>query len=97
MSGPLTGVRVVELAGLGALPFATLKLADMGADVIRVEQPGKDRSPEFSTVKKSPEVEERETLFDALNRNKRSMILNLKDPNGLRVEIMGETTTEKGN
>ena len=38
MSGPLTGVTVVELAGLGALPFGTLKLADMGADVIRVDR-----------------------------------------------------------
>jgi len=35
-SGPLAGVRVIELAGLGALPFGALKLADMGADVIRV-------------------------------------------------------------
>ena len=38
MSGPLQGVTVVELAGLGALPFGTLKLADMGADVIRVDR-----------------------------------------------------------
>ena len=40
MSGPLTGVTIVELAGLGALPFGTLKLADMGADVIRVDRAG---------------------------------------------------------
>jgi 2-isopropylmalate synthase len=38
MSGPLAGVKVVELAGLGALPFGTLKLADMGADVIRIDR-----------------------------------------------------------
>ena len=38
--GPLDGVTIIELAGLGALPFATLKLADMGADVIRVHPPG---------------------------------------------------------
>jgi alpha-methylacyl-CoA racemase len=38
MSGPLEGVTIIELAGLGALPFGTLKLADMGADVIRVER-----------------------------------------------------------
>ncbi len=36
--GPLEGVRIVELAGLGALPFGSLKLADMGADIIRVER-----------------------------------------------------------
>ncbi|MFP6641029.1 MAG: CoA transferase, partial [Myxococcota bacterium] len=38
MSGPLSGIKVIELAGLGALPFGTLKLADMGADVIRVDR-----------------------------------------------------------
>ena len=38
--GPLDGVKIIELAGLGALPFGTLKLADMGADVIRVHPPG---------------------------------------------------------
>ena len=41
MAGPLAGVRVVELAGLGALPFATLKLADMGAEVVRVDRMGR--------------------------------------------------------
>jgi alpha-methylacyl-CoA racemase len=45
MSGPLTGVTVIELAGLGALPFATLKLADMGADVIRVDRAGAVPNP----------------------------------------------------
>ena len=37
--GPLQGVTIIELAGLGALPYGTLKLADMGADVIRVHPP----------------------------------------------------------
>ena len=37
-AGPLAGVRILELAGLGALPFATMKLADMGADVIRINR-----------------------------------------------------------
>ena len=38
MHGPLAGVTIVELAGLGALPYGSLKLADMGVDVIRVER-----------------------------------------------------------
>ncbi len=38
--GPLTGVRVVEIAGLGAGPFCAMMLADMGADVVRVDRPG---------------------------------------------------------
>ena len=40
MAGPLTGVRVIELAGLGALSCGSLRLADMGAEVIRVERHG---------------------------------------------------------
>ena len=38
--GPLTGVRIVEIAGLGAGPFCAMMLADMGADVVRVDRPG---------------------------------------------------------
>src|SRR5687768_3855633 len=36
--GPLDGIRIIELAGLGALPFGSLKLADMGASIVRVER-----------------------------------------------------------
>ena len=39
MSGPLTGLRVVELAGIGPGPHAAMVLADLGADVVRVERP----------------------------------------------------------
>ena len=38
--GPLTGLRVVELAGIGPAPFAAMVLADLGADVVRVDRPG---------------------------------------------------------
>jgi alpha-methylacyl-CoA racemase len=38
--GPLAGVRVVELAGIGPGPFAAMLLADLGADVVRVDRPG---------------------------------------------------------
>lgn len=43
--GPLAGVRVVELAGLGAAPYGVMLLADLGADVVRVDRPGADRDP----------------------------------------------------
>lgn len=43
MSGPLAGVRIVELAGLGPAPFCAMMLADHGAEVIRVERPGAQR------------------------------------------------------
>ena len=39
MSGPLTGLRVVELAGIGPVPHAAMVLGDLGADVVRVERP----------------------------------------------------------
>jgi alpha-methylacyl-CoA racemase len=69
-SGPLAGVRVIEMAGIGPAPFATMSLADMGADVIRVERPG---GAEMSTA--PPER-------DVLNRGKRSLALDVKHPDG---------------
>ncbi|WP_435856048.1 CaiB/BaiF CoA transferase family protein [Streptomyces physcomitrii] len=66
--GPLTGVRVVELAGIGPGPFAAMLLADLGADVVRVERPagGLGIAPEK----------------DLTNRNKRSVAVDLKSPGG---------------
>src|SRR5438876_7592815 len=74
-SGPLAGVTVIELAGLGALPFATLKLADMGCDVIRVNRP--------SEVPAQPE-ERGQREFD---RGRRSIAVDLKHAAGLEVVL----------
>jgi alpha-methylacyl-CoA racemase len=73
--GPLDGVTIIELAGLGALPFATLKLADMGADVIRVHPPGE--VPELKP-------EHRDSEFD---RGRRSITVDLKSPEGVEVML----------
>jgi len=65
--GPLRGVRVVELAGIGPAPFACMMLAELGAEVIRVERPGGGLTfgpPEFELV----------------NRGRRSVALDLKNP-----------------
>ncbi|MGW1781231.1 CaiB/BaiF CoA transferase family protein [Streptomyces sp. NPDC002143] len=67
--GPLTGVRVVELAGIGPGPFAGMLLADLGADVVRVDRPG------GSALAVDP-------AHDVTNRNKRSVIVDLKSPDG---------------
>ncbi|MDV9177891.1 CaiB/BaiF CoA-transferase family protein, partial [Streptomyces sp. W16] len=67
--GPLSGVRVVELAGIGPGPFAAMLLADLGADVVRVDRPG---GPGLGV---SPE-------HDVTNRNKRSVLVDLKAPDG---------------
>jgi alpha-methylacyl-CoA racemase len=71
-SGPLTGIRVVELAGLGPAPFAAMFLADLGADVIRLDRPGSPAMP----VPMPPEA-------DILRRGRPSVVLDLKHPEGL--------------
>lgn len=67
--GPLTGVRVVELAGIGPGPFAAMLLADLGADVVRVDRPG------GAGLGIDP-------AYDLTNRNKRSVLLDLKSDEG---------------
>lgn len=69
--GPLAGRRVIELAGIGPAPFACMALADMGADVIRVDRPS------------GQELDAAPPAGDLLNRGKRSVVLDLKHPAGL--------------
>ncbi|MGH7903379.1 MAG: CaiB/BaiF CoA transferase family protein [Candidatus Dormibacteraceae bacterium] len=82
---PLAGVRILDLTRLVPGAVCTLTLADMGADVVKVEQPG-GGDPLRSMP---PLVAGRSALFDALNRNKRSLALNLKPASGrdLLVEL----------
>ncbi|MFB7342943.1 CaiB/BaiF CoA transferase family protein [Streptomyces hydrogenans] len=68
-TGPLAGVRVVELAGIGPGPFAAMLLADLGADVVRVDRPG------GADLGVDP-------AKDLTNRNKRSVLVDLKAPEG---------------
>jgi alpha-methylacyl-CoA racemase len=68
--GPLHGLRVVELAGIGPGPFAAMLLADLGADVVRV-----DRAGPGSPLAVDPR-------FDLLNRGKRSIAVDLKQDRG---------------
>ncbi|MEU8031024.1 CaiB/BaiF CoA-transferase family protein [Streptomyces sp. NPDC049099] len=68
-SGPLSGVRVVELAGIGPGPFAAMLLADLGADVVRVDRPG---GPALAI----------DPARDVTNRNKRSIVVDLKAADG---------------
>jgi len=63
-SGPLAGLRVVELAGIGPCPFAGMMLADMGADVIRIE-----RRPDPAAPNPYPVLG---TRFDVMARGRRS-------------------------
>jgi crotonobetainyl-CoA:carnitine CoA-transferase CaiB-like acyl-CoA transferase len=72
---PLRGVRVIELCQIAAGPFAGLLLADLGADVIKVESPDGDGMRNWP-----PHTGGYSENFASLNRGKRSVVLNLKDP-----------------
>ena len=73
--GPLEGVKVIELAHVMAGPVAGLMLADMGADVIKVEKPQGD-----DTRHTPPNIGDQAASYMMMNRNKRGIVLDLKDP-----------------
>ncbi|HEY8801502.1 MAG TPA: CaiB/BaiF CoA-transferase family protein [Candidatus Dormibacteraeota bacterium] len=75
---PLTGIRVLDLTRLLPGAFCTMLLADMGADVVKVEDPDRGDYMRWTP----PLVDGQSVLFNALNRNKRSLALNLKATNG---------------
>ena len=75
---PLTGIRVLDLTRLLPGPFCTMLLADMGADVVKVEEP-----PGGDYMRLTPPlIDGQSALFNAVNRNKRSLTLNLKSSAG---------------
>jgi len=77
VSGPLAGIKVLELAQIMAGPTCGLMLADLGADVIKVERvPGGDDT----RMMNRPSVRGESAAFMAMNRNKRGIALNLKLP-----------------
>lgn len=73
-TGPLAGVRVIELGGIGPGPYCCMLLAELGADVLRVERP---EPPDLG-----PPADLR---FALLNRSKRSVSVDLRNPHGLAV------------
>ena len=76
MTGPLAGVRVVELAGLGPGPFAGMLLADAGADIVRVDRIGRGHEVAASTE-----------LSEVLERGRRSIAVDLKDERGVQLVL----------
>ena len=73
MAGPLAGVRVLELAGIGPGPFCGMMLADLGADVIRIDRPGGNQSAFLG----------HEVLF----RSRRTLAVDLKHPDGVEAVL----------
>lgn len=88
--GPLRGVRIVELAGLGPAPFAAMVLADLGADVLRVDRPTStplvpdaqrpDQAPEAGPTEDGPTGVP--NPYDLLNRNRLGIGVDLRDARG---------------
>jgi len=76
VSGPLTGVRIVELAGIGPAPFAGMMLADAGADIVRIDRFDRATHP----PKEEPHV-------DLMNRGRRSVAVDLKHPEGVALVL----------
>ena len=75
MSGPLEGIRILAVSQFGAGPYGTLMLADLGAEIIKIEDP-KTRGDVSRSV--PPGLAEDDSLyFQCFNRNKRSLLLNL--------------------
>ncbi len=72
MAGPLSGYRIIELAGIGPGPFAAMMLADMGAEVVRVERAKAVNGPAPGTPH-----------FDVLLRGRRNIAIDLKHPEGV--------------
>ncbi|HEX8787225.1 MAG TPA: CaiB/BaiF CoA-transferase family protein [Telluria sp.] len=72
MPGPLSGLKVIEMVGLGPCPFAAMMLADMGAEVIRIERKTDPDAPDLYPMLG--------TKYDVLARGRRSLALDLKHP-----------------
>jgi alpha-methylacyl-CoA racemase len=76
MAGPLQGIRILEIAGIGPGPFAAMMLADMGADVLRIDR-----------AQNVPESPPAEPPFDLLNRGRRSIGVDLKQERGVETVL----------
>jgi alpha-methylacyl-CoA racemase len=76
MPGPLNGLRVIELGAIGPAPFAGGLLADLGADVVRIDR----QAPKGASSNPSPQ-------FDFYNRNKRSLALDLKHSDAIKTVL----------
>ncbi|MCH6567299.1 MAG: CoA transferase [Nitrospinae bacterium] len=83
MEGALSGIRVLDCTRVLAGPYATMVLADLGADVVKVEEP--TRGDEAREV--GPFIGRPSAYFISLNRGKKSLTLNLKEPDGRQLFI----------
>jgi len=81
-AGPLSGVKVLDLSRVLAGPYSTMVLGDLGADVIKVEQPGKG---DDTRAWGPPWAGTESAYFLSVNRNKRGITVDLKSPDGQQI------------
>jgi crotonobetainyl-CoA:carnitine CoA-transferase CaiB-like acyl-CoA transferase len=79
---PLDGIRVIDVSRVLAGPFATMLLADLGADVIKVEPPEGDETRSWGPPWWGDPAERRSAYFASVNRNKRGIVLDLRTDDG---------------
>ncbi|XP_035109117.2 succinyl-CoA:glutarate CoA-transferase isoform X14 [Callithrix jacchus] len=79
---PLEGVKILDLTRVLAGPFATMNLGDLGAEVIKVERPG---AGDDTRTWGPPFVGTESTYYLSVNRNKKSIAVNIKDPKGAKI------------
>jgi crotonobetainyl-CoA:carnitine CoA-transferase CaiB-like acyl-CoA transferase len=82
-TGPLQGIRIVDFTQALAGPFCTMLLADLGADVVKIEPPAGDMTRFSGPLAKGDTDRHYGGYFASINRNKRSVMLDLKTPFGL--------------
>ncbi len=85
MTLPLEGIRVLDLSRLLPGPFATMLLADFGAEVIKIEDPIQGDYLRWWPPFYTKDTNKENAVFLQLNRNKKSIVLNLKDPEGQKI------------
>ena len=81
-TAPLEGIRVIDASRVLAGPFATMLLADLGADVVKIEPPEGDETRRWGPPWWGDEADGRSAYFASVNRNKRSAVLDLRTDDG---------------
>ena len=89
MAGPLTGLKIVEMVGIGPAPFCAMMFADMGAEVIRIDRLGAADAASLSG--------KREPRFDVLARGRRSLALDLKNPKAVETVLTLDRERRRAN
>ena len=86
--GPLKGIRILDLTHAVAGPVCTLFLGDMGAEIVKIEKPGRGDNTRYNNISDrfaSEAVTAGGDYFLSINRNKRSMAVDMKSPEGREV------------